>query len=690
MTAPAQLHESKPEAGLDPLFSPRGIAVIGASSTPGKLGATMAEAVAAYDAPIALVNPRGEGMYDSVGEAARALDGALDLAILCVPAAATAESLRSAADAGARAALVCAGGFAEAGVAGSEHQREMEKVLRETGIRLLGPNTSGFFVPRNGLHASFVPGVAAIGTGAVGVVSSSGGVNHSVSFRLQNAGTGVSLGIGLGAGIDVSAPEVVDYLADDPCTSVIALHMETVADGPGTAAALRRASLRKPVVALMVGQNDVSEFAQSHTGSLATSWKTGRAVLRQNGAVCVEDETELVDVAATLARGRIPANPDPGVGLITGQAGPGLIMADHLSGAGVGMPALSDETTARLTELLPPLTYQKNPVDTGRPGPDFPEVVRSVATDPGIDAVGVYGILEPVVDLPDAVAKGRAAGVPAVIGVDGLSREALDVVLAGAGQNLPVLSGPTALARGLTALVRDSKSQYAMGRPVCSPDPVAVGEGPWDEYRAKQLLRAAGIKVPTSIRAANHEEARAGAEQMSGPLAVKLVDDAVLHKTEIGGVHLNISTDAQLGEALAALDRAGASEYLIEEMAPSGIDLLVGAHRDPVFGPVGVLGLGGTAAEALRDVSIRSAPIREGTAVTMIDELLGGALLRGWRGGPAADPEELDHVLAVMTATLESQPHVSEMEINPLRLTPEGLIALDAVIVARGSAAEED
>ncbi|WP_017615642.1 acetate--CoA ligase family protein [Nocardiopsis salina] len=686
----ALVNESGPGTGLEPLFSPRGIAVIGASSTPGKLGATMAEALATHAAPVALVNPRGEGMHASVGEAARALEGALDLAVLCVPAGATAESLRSAAESGARAALVCAGGFAEAGEAGSEYQRQTEKVLRETGIRLLGPNTSGFFVPPTGLHASFVPGVADIGAGSVGVVSSSGGVNHSVSFRLRNAGVGVSLGVGLGAGIDVSPPEVVDHLADDPSTSVIALHIETVADGPRMAEALRRASLRKPVVALVVGRNDVSEFARSHTGSLATTWKTSRAVLSQNGAVCVEDETELVDVAATLARGRIPANPDPGVGLITGQAGPGLIMADHLSGAGVATPALADGTTARLTELLPPLTYQKNPVDTGRPGPDFPEVVRAVATDPEVDAVGVYGILEPVVDLPDAVAKGRSAGVPAVIGVDGLSREAFDVVLAGADHDLPVLSGPTALARGLTALVRDSRSQHAMSRPVCSPAPVVVGEGPWDEYRAKQLLRAAGIRVPTSVRAASHEEARAGAERMSGPLAVKLVDGAVLHKTEIGGVHLGISTDTQLREALAALDRAGATEYLIEEMAPDGIDLLVGAHRDPVFGPVGVLGLGGTAAEALRDVSIRSAPIREGTAVTMTDELLGGALLRGWRGGPAVDPDELDHVLAVMTATLESQPHVREMEINPLRLTSEGLVALDAVIVSSGSSAEED
>jgi acetyltransferase len=171
---------------------------------------------------------------------------------------------------------------------------------------------------------------------------------------------------------------------------------------------------------------------------------------------------------------------------------------------------------------------------------------------------------------------------------------------------------------------------------------------------------------------------------------VKLVDAAVLHKTEIGGVHLGVADETQLEDALVALDRAGAKEYLLEEMAPSGIDLVVGARRDPVFGPVVLLGLGGTAAEALADVALRAAPLSAGATGSMIDELAGKALLRGWRGGPSIDVDQLTHVLAVLGATLTADPGIAEIEINPLRLTADGLVALDAVIVAADVPTEEE
>ncbi|MDK7330307.1 acetate--CoA ligase family protein [Micrococcus luteus] len=682
MTTALDLSPSQTVTGLEALFAPRAIAVVGASATAGKLGAVMAEAVSSYDAPIALVNPRAEGMHASIEAAAAALEVPLDLAILCVPAAATAQTLRAAAASGVQAALVCAGGFAEAGGSGVQYQQDVADVVRETGIRVLGPNTSGFFVPHLGLRASFVPGVSAIGAGPVGVISSSGGVNHAVSFRLQQAGVGVSLGVGLGAGIDVTAPDVIDYLAADPHTTAIALHIETVTDGPRMMEAICRATAVKPVVALVVGKNDVAEFAQSHTGALATSWRISRSVLRQCGAVLVDDETELVDAVAALARTRIPAQPDPGVGLVTGQAGPGLIIADHLAGAEVAVPRLTETTISALSQLLPPLTFQANPVDTGRPGPEFPEVVRAVADDPSIQAVGLYGILEPVVDLPAAVTAAGVEATPALIAVDGPAPEVAAVVADGVGRGLPVVTGPTALARGLTALVRDARNRYSASRPAVPAPAIAVGTGPWDEAQAKDLFEAAGIPVPTRARATTHEAARTAFTALRKPVAIKLVDAAVLHKTEIGGVHLGVTTEAQLEEVLAALDQAGAKEYLLEEMAPPGVDLVVGARRDPVFGPVVLLGLGGTAAEALADVALRAAPLPEGATESMVDELAGGALLRGWRGGPAVETGQLAHVLAALGATLAADPGIAEIEINPLRLTTSGLIALDAVIVA--------
>lgn len=666
---------------LTSLFSPASIAVVGASESPGKLGAVMADAVSHSGADIHLVNPRSENMYPSIEAAAEAAGGPIDLAILCVPAAVTAESLRAAADSGVRSALICAGGFAEAGGEGIGYQQDVEKVIEDTGIRVLGPNTSGFFVPHRRLRASFVPGAAHIPAGRVGVISSSGGVNHAISFRLQREGVGVSLGVGLGAGIDVSFVDVIDHLADDPETGVIAVHLETVPDGVAMMSAVRRASALKPVVALVVGENDVAEFAQSHTGALATSWRTTRSALAQAGAVIVEDEGELVDAAIALSHGRLAAHPDPGVALITGQAGPGLIIADRLNGDGVAVPPLTPETVERLAELLPPLTYQNNPVDTGRPGPTFPEVIKTVAEDPGIQAVGIYGILEPVVDFTQAATEaGISEDIRTVISVEGDLQAVSEAVALGEDRNLPVVVGPTALARGLSSLVADARAQYRQGHPELLATAPPVGEGPWDEATAKQILASAGIAVPASSAVTTREEAREAFSQLRTPLAVKLLDATVLHKTEVGGVHLNIREPKELEQALDALESINAPQVLLEEMAPSGIDLVVGAKRDEVFGPVVLVGLGGTAAEALADVSIRVTPVTQATVDEMVDELLSSELLFGWRGGPDLDTGKLGKVLATLGQILHDNPALQEIEINPLRLTKDGLICLDAVI----------
>lgn len=404
----------------------------------------------------------------------------------------------------------------------------------------------------------------------------------------------------------------------------------------------------------------------------------------------VGDETELVDVAGALSKTRIPAHPAPGIGLITGQAGPGLIIADHLAGAEVRVPPLAGGTTAELSTLLPPLTFQGNPVDTGRPGENFSSVIGAVAADPAVHAVGLYGIIEPVVDFPEAISSAGLGETAAVLSVDGPYRQVREVVRAGTEHDIPVLNGPTALARGLVGLVKDSRAQWAITQPELRAAPIPLGARPWDEAEAKDLLEAAGVRVPTRARARSHEEAHAALATLKGPVAVKLVDAAVLHKTEIGGVHLGITTRHELDVALAALDGAGAQEYLIEEMASAGVDLVVGARRDPVFGTILLLGIGGTAVEATGDVAVQPLPLRDGATASMIQELTARELLQGWRGGPAVDVDALAHVLSVLGETLRSNPGISEIEINPLRLDHEGLIALDAVIVAESTTVKED
>jgi acyl-CoA synthetase (NDP forming) len=668
---------------LSSLFAPRGIIVVGASSRPEKLGAVMAQSLSSYAAPVELVNSRGEnGMHTSIAAAAAAIPGGPDLAVLCVPAPATAQALRDSAANGAKAALVCAGGFAEAGGPGVEFASQVESAVRETGIRLLGPNTSGFFVPRRDLRASFVPGVAELEPGSVAVVAASGGVNHVLAFHLQRSGAGVSLAAGIGAGTDITAPDVLDYLITDDQTKAVALHLETVSNGPALIDAVSRLSAVKPVVALVVGRNDVSEFAQSHTGALATSWRTTRSVLKQAGAVIVDDETQLVAAATALAGRRLAPAADPGVGLITGQAGPGLLIADALHSAGVTLPRLAQSSQDKIGELLPPLTFQANPVDTGRPGPGYEQIVAAVAQDPAIDVVAVYGLTEPVADLPLAVASsGAAQTMPFVIGVDGPAGDLERTRKSAQQHDLPLISGPTSLAHGIAALVNDSRAQFQRSQPPAGTIAWPDVDGPWDENRSKELLDALGIATPPRRVCATRAEAHDVLSELGGPVAVKLLDATVLHKTEIGGVHLGIKSPEEMNRALDGLETAGARQFLVEAMAPSGVDLVVGVRRDPVFGPIVVLGLGGTAAEVLADISIRSAPLALRAAEGMPAELQARELLYGFRSGPTLDTAELAGLLVKLGDALVSNTAIAEIEINPLRLTHSGLLALDAVVI---------
>lgn len=670
---------------LAPLFTPRGIVLVGASRAPGKLGTAMTEALAGASAPVALVNARGgDGMHTSIADAARELEGRggrADLVVSCVPAPATAAVIADAGAAGIRAALVCAGGFAEIGDAGAAAQRDTEEAAAASGVRVLGPNTSGFFVPGGALRASFVPGAAHLRPGRIAVIASSGGVNHMLSFRLEGAGAGISLGVGIGGGLGVTHADVVRYAAADPATRAIALHLESVEDGADLLAAVRHAVALKPVVAFVVGRRTDSAFAQSHTGALATGWRTTRSVLAQAGAVVVDDEDALVASVIALSHVRLGAAATPGVALVTAQAGPGLIIDDHATADGWALPRLREATRARIGELLPPLTFQENPVDTGRPGPTFPDVLRAVGSDDQVDLIAVYALSEPVVDLPTAVAE-AGTDTPVLVGIDG-PREDIDAALASAASaDLPLLTGPRALSAGVTAIVADARARVlAEDAPVAAPRTTGASTGPWDEARAKDLLDSVGIRTPARRRVTDSGDGLAALTDLGAPVAVKMLDAEVLHKTEAGGVRLGVRTADEFVDALAAVARTGAREFLIERMADDGVDLVVSVRRDPVFGPIAMLGLGGTAAEAYADVAIRTAGFGADTVASMVDELRAGALVRGWRGGPHLDDLELAGVFAGLEAVLDAHRDVREIELNPLRLTVDGLVALDAVVL---------
>lgn len=555
-------------------------------------------------------------------------------------------------------------------------------MVRDTGIRVLGPNTSGFLAPHRRLTASFVPGAPDLEPGPVAVVAASGGVNHALAFTLAEAGVGLRLGVGLGNSLDVTQGDVLRHLAEDDGVRAVALHVETAAEGRRLTEAVRRLTDRVPVVALVVGRSDIGDFARSHTGALATSWRVTRTALRQAGAVLVDDERDLVDAVTALSRVRLPANPRPGIGLVTAQAGPGLLLTDDLRSHGIQVPPLVERTVKELRELLPALTYLNNPVDTGRPSPALTQVVERVSEDPGIDLTAVYGLLEPTaVDLPAALTAARTA-TPLVAVVGGPVEQARQTRRELGEAGIPCAATPASGSAMVRALVEDAAARTRLEAVVTTPDaPTLPPPGPVDEHTAKGVLADLGIRTPVRRVCADPTAAHAALDELGGPVVVKILDAEILHKTEVGGVQVGIRTHEELDDALARMPASPA--LLVEQMAPAGPELIVGVRRDPVFGPVLALGAGGTAAEILGDVSLRLAPLSAHEAHAMLDELATRQMFLGARGTTPVDRARLTHVLLAL-ASLAADDAVAECEINPLRVLPDGdVVALDAVLLLR-------
>lgn len=680
---------------LDRLFAPATIAVVGASPTPGKAGNALMRTLGSFSGRVYPVHPRAESVngvraYPRVAE----IPEPVDLALIAVPAQVTAAAVRECAAAGVGAVVVHAGGFAETGEEGLRLQEEL--LAAADGPRLLGPNTSGFIAPPHGLAATFVAAAAAIPAGPLAIVAQSGGVNHALAFAAARDGIGVRLAVGLGNAPDVGVADVLDQLDHDDGVRVVGLALEGVRDGGALLEAVGRLVDRVPVVALKVGRSDaVGDFARSHTGALAGSWAVTRSVLRQAGAVIVDDTTEMLDACRALGRARLAPHPRPGVGVLTGQAGPGLLLADTLGAAGVPLPTLGAATQERLSELLGGLTFVRNPVDTGRPGPSLGAVLKTVQDAEEVDLVAAY-FLDEEDALDPVAALGGSNPVPVLLGTAGPAERVRSVSAELEATGVPVFPSPERTARAAGCLLADAEAsarRRAANREPTRIAPALDGSGAagdWDEDRAKSLLASIGIASPQRTICATEAEALAATERLGFPVAIKLIHTELIHKTEAGAVHLGLATPNDAAAALGELRRvtvpAGA-RYLVEKMASSGPELLLAAVRDPAFGPLVVLGAGGVEAEILDDVTMRLAPVPRVEAESMLGDLATAARFHGYRGAPVVDQTELVDTIVALGDLLASEPALEEIEINPLRVTAEGLLALDAFVSTSPSAA---
>lgn len=681
---------STTQGGLRRLFAPESIAVIGASPSSEKAGFQMLRALSKFPGALYPIHPQatevlGRQAYRSLA----AIGAPVDLAILAIPAEACVAALREAADALCGAAFLVSGGFAESGARGIELQESLASICRQSGIRLLGPNTSGFINPPARCAASFAPGVEQLKPGHIAVVAQSGGINLTVAFLVHQLGLGLSTAVGLGNMIDVDAADVLEYLASEDETRAIALHLEGVPQGRKLFETLQRVTPHKPVVALVVGRADIGDFAQSHTGNLIGSHARKLAALRQAGVVIVETTEDLAAAVATLSRARLAPKHQPGIALLTGQAGPGLIVMDELKSRGVALPALGAATIARIGELLPPLTYASNPVDTGRPSPAFAQILTAIAADPAIDAIACFTLHEPAAVDPVAVLSAARSETdkPIVFATMGTPGNIAPTLAALTSIGVPAFIAPERLALAMRVLVDDARAAFRLATTQAPRDVVpseAVIQRDFDEASAKELLGRYGIGTPKRIICRTPFGARDAFLELAKPVVAKILSPEVAHKTEAGGVHVNLTSIGELGAALAKLDQIplrGERRYLIEEMAPPGLELIIGAVRDPSFGPTVAVGLGGIAAEALGDIAVRLAPLTESDALEMLDELRGRAMFDGWRGAPAVSRPAIARAIVAAGALMAAHPAIAELDINPVRAYPDRVLALDALII---------
>lgn len=670
-------------------FAPRRIALVGASGEAGKAGRLLMDNLLAGGAREVLpIHPSateilGRAAYPSVAAA----PGPIDLAVIVTPAHTTVQVIEDCARAKVPVALILSGGFAETGPEGVALEAELKRAARAGGVRLIGPNCFGLIDVQRGLNASLAMGLPT--PGGVSLFTQSGSYGMAAFSRSQDGAIGFAKVLAAGNKADVSEVDALRFFGADPATRVIALVLESITDGVALVAALREVTPHKPVVILKTGRGSAGKrAAASHTAALAQDFAVARAVLRQAGAVLVDDGLALFDVAAALD-GQPPLR-GKRVAIITNSGGTGVELADLLEAEGLDVPALSAPLRDAIARHLPPHGSALNPVDVTTDWKRFAvmyrESLRALLDSDEIDAVLPVllqrsaldaGVVNAVIEESQAAA---ARGTPKPVHVcwvapaqgDSLRRQLL-------AAGLPCHEWAARTARVLArckAVLPDAPP--ALGEPLACPHDVPA-DG-WLEPEALfSLLTAWGLPVAPWRLAQDAEAAVAAATALGFPAVLKAVRTGLVHKTEVNAVRLGLKDAAAVRDAFNSLaDTLGPGPALVQVQAARGVELMLGAVRDPTFGPLMVFGLGGVWAEALDDVALRLAPISAAEALRGLGELRGGALLDGLRGAPGVDREALGALLSKLSMAVARAPWCAELDLNPLIASGNRFVIVDA------------
>ncbi|MBK0400258.1 acetate--CoA ligase family protein [Limibaculum sp. M0105] len=687
---------------LEDLLCPRSIAIVGASDDPTRIGGRPLSHMInqRFDGAVYPVNPKRETVqglpaYPTLAE----VPGEVDFVLVAVPAAGVAEVVRQAAEKHARTVLIFSSGFAEMGGDGIAMQAELSRLARETGVRVIGPNCLGAFNSATRFYPTFTSTIdrATPVPGGISIASQSGAYGSHIYMVSHLRGLGIRYWLTTGNEADLHIAECIRLLAENDDVHTIMAYAESVKDGPMLSEALETArAARKPVIFMKVGRSAVgAAAASSHTASLAGEDAIYDAVLRSHGAWRARSTEEMLDIAYACRPRIYPAGRR--LGLVTISGGAGVLMADAAEDAGLDVAPMPADAQAEIKQVVP-FASALNPVDvTAQFFNDLslvPRFTKAMLERGGYDGLigfwtsvaGSPVLATPLLKSLTQAMKGREDQIflQSVVAPDEIRKAYEDA-------GFPCFEDPTRAVNAMAALMAFGIA-FEKGRADMPEAPALppLPDGPMGEREAKRLLAEAGLPVVEDRLVRSAEEAAEAAREF-GRSAFKIASPDILHKTEAGGVRLGVTAD----DAAAAFERIMASArahdskarldgVLVSPMIEGGVEMILGARIDPVFGPVVMAGLGGVFTEIFRDVSFRRAPVSADTAMEMLDELKGSALLKGARGQPAADARSLAQALSQLSIFAAAHANTLEsVEMNPVRALPDGAVALDALIVTR-------
>ena len=697
---------------LAPLLSPTSVAVIGGSDRPGSVGQVVVENLLSggFAGPVYLVNPRPLSVAGTTWSATIAdLPKPPELAVVAVPAAAVPQVVADLGAAGTKVAVILSAGLTEA----NGLRRAMLDAARPSGLRIIGPNGLGLLAPRARLNASFARG--APGPGGLALISQSGALVSGVIDWANTRQLGFSGIVSVGDMAEVDLGDLIDLFAADPHTDAILLYVEGVTDAAKFMSAARAAARIKPVIALKAGRNAASGKAvRSHTGALAGAYDVHACAFERAGVVQVETLTDLFDAAAVLRAGRSLAGER--LAIVTNGGGAGILALDAVASSGGVLAELGPQTLDRLNAVLPAGWSHGDPVDLmgDAPAERYRLALDAVLADAGVDAVLVMNC-PTALSKPGDIARGVAASIVAARG-RGLHKPVIACWLGDANQDaagpilsasgVPMFGAPDAAARAFGHLLAARRAKANLmaaparhdarvGDRAAALDLIRTarsqGRTLLNEVEAKALLNAYGVAtVPTRLAATAQDVARLCAE-LTPPYAVKIVSPQISHKSDVGGVALDLPNAGAASAAAAAMaeriaqthPEAVITGFAVETMIPPGHahELIVGLAQDATFGPVLMVGAGGKAVEVLKDRALGLPPLDGDLAQAMIAKTRISRLLAGYRDEPQADVAGVATALEALSAIAVDLPDIAELDINPLRVDAYGVLALDARIV---------